>query len=231
MEILLSGIVGSTAYGLAGPQSDVDRLGVFAAPTVALHGLHPPAESVVTTRPDRTLHEAAKWCRLALSSNPTAAELVWLPEQLYEVRTELGDQLIAIRSAFPSAKRVRDAYLGYASQQFHRLAARGDGSFGSDLRNRTAKHARHLARLVHQGLELYTTGEVHVRLADPQWFLDFGERVAGGDLDAARSLLDDAGQKFDTVRTPLPDKPDEASVEAWLLRVRAAHLDTEWRRH
>jgi uncharacterized protein len=224
MEILLSGIVGSTAYGLAGPQSDVDRLGVFAAPTVAFHGLRPPAESVVTTKPDRTMHEAAKWCRLALAANPTAAELVWLPDDLYEVRTGLGDQLIAIRSAFASAKRVREAYLGYAGQQFHRLAARGDGSFSVDLRHRTAKHARHLARLVHQGLRLYETGEVRVRLADPQWFLDFGERVAGGDLDAARRLLADAEQKFDTTRTALPDRPDEATVEAWLLRVRAAYL-------
>lgn len=42
--VLLSGVVGSTAYGLAGPHSDVDRLGVFAVATAALHGLHPPAE-------------------------------------------------------------------------------------------------------------------------------------------------------------------------------------------
>ena len=31
--VLLSGIVGSTAYGLAGPDSDVDRLGMYAAPS------------------------------------------------------------------------------------------------------------------------------------------------------------------------------------------------------
>jgi uncharacterized protein len=48
--------------------------------------------------------------------------------------------------------------------------------------------------------------------------------VAGGALDAARRLLADAEQKFDTTRTALPDRPDEATVEAWLLRVRAAYL-------
>jgi hypothetical protein len=31
--VLLSGIVGSQAYGLATPDSDVDRLGMFAFPT------------------------------------------------------------------------------------------------------------------------------------------------------------------------------------------------------
>ena len=42
MHVLLSGVVGSTACGLAGPDSDVDRLGVYAAPTIEFHGLYPP---------------------------------------------------------------------------------------------------------------------------------------------------------------------------------------------
>ncbi|MGI3201610.1 DNA polymerase beta superfamily protein [Streptomyces sp. GLT-R25] len=150
-NILLSGIVGSTAYGLAHEGSDVDRLGMFAAPTDDLHGLHPPKESHVTTKPDSTLHEAAKWCRLALRGNPTVTELVWLPDELYEVRTPLGDELIGIRTTLLSAKRVRDAYLGYATQQFKRLYDRGDSSLSADTRKRRAKHARHLRRLCHQG--------------------------------------------------------------------------------
>jgi uncharacterized protein len=221
--VLLAGIVGSTAYGLATADSDVDRLGVFAAPTVALLGLHGPKESLVTTDPDQTLHEARKWCKLALGGNPTVMELVWLPDDLYEVRTELGDELIGIRSAFLSAQRVRDAYFGYATQQFRRLENRGDGSFSADTRKRTAKHARHLARLLHQGRELYATGDLRIRLSDPQRYRDFGDRVAGGDLDAAAGLLAQAEAGFDAARTPLPDRPDEETVEKWLLRVRAAH--------
>ncbi|MEV4810684.1 nucleotidyltransferase domain-containing protein [Micromonospora avicenniae] len=224
MHLLLSGIVGSVAYGLAGPGSDTDRIGIFAAPTVAFHGLHPPRESVVTTDPDVTLHEARKWCRLALSGNPTATELAWLPEECYETRTGFGERLVAIRSAFLSAPRVRDAYLGYASQQFRKLESRGDGTFSADVRRRTAKHARHLARLLHQGRKLYATGVLEIRLEDPEWFRTFGERVAGGELDAARVLLAEAEQDLARVRTPLPDRPDEAAVERWLLDVRAAHL-------
>jgi hypothetical protein len=221
-NVLLSGVVGSTAYGLAGPDSDVDRLGVFAAPTVQLHGLKRPRESVVTIGPDSTMHEAGKFAILALGGNPTVTELMWLDS--YETRTPLGDDLVRIRTAFLSAPRVRDAYLGYASQQFRRLEARGDGSFSADTRKRTAKHARHLARLVHQGRELYATGRVRIRLEDPQWFLDFGERVAGGDIEAARKLLATAEHDFDQIRTPVPDRPDESPVNEWLLRVRQAHL-------
>jgi len=219
-NILLSGIVGSTAYGLAREGSDVDRLGMFAAPTEELHGLRQPRQSHVGTAPDRTLHEAAKWCRLALGGNPTVMELVWLPAELYEVRTPLGDELIAIRRSFLSAERVRGAYLGYATQQFRRLETGGVGSFSAVTRKRTAKHARHLKRLCHQGLELYTTGKLMIRVENPGEYHDFGERVAA-DATVARSLLQSFESAFDERRGVLPDEPDETAVEAWLRRVRA----------
>lgn len=220
-NVLLSGVVGSTAYGLARAGSDIDRLGLFAAPTEELHGLNRPKESYVTTAPDRTLHEAAKWCRLALSGNPTVMELVWLPDELYEVRTPLGDELIGIRGELLSAGRVRDAYLGYAGQQFRRLLGRGDGSFSADTRKRTAKHARHLKRLCEQGLELYGTGRLSVRVEDPESFHRFGEQVAA-DPQAAVPLLRKYEEAFAETRTALPEEVDERAAEDWLLRVRRA---------
>ncbi|GGW26324.1 nucleotidyltransferase [Streptomyces galilaeus] len=218
-NILLSGVVGSTAYGLAHAGSDVDRLGLFAPPTEELHGLHPPQESHVSTAPDRTLHEAAKWCRLALGGNPTVTELVWLPDELYEVRTPLGDELIDIRTTFLSARRVRDAYLGYATQQFRRLLGRGDGSFSADTRKRTAKHARHLKRLCGQGYELYTTGKLTIRVDDPESFHRFGEQVAD-DPETALPLLRRYETAFEEARSVLPEQPDERAADAWLRNVR-----------
>ncbi|WP_282206564.1 nucleotidyltransferase domain-containing protein [Kitasatospora fiedleri] len=185
MNVLLSGIVGSTAYGLAHAGSDLDRLGLFAAPTTAFHGLHRPAESHVTTRPDRTLHEAAKWCRLALNGNPTATELVWLPEELYEVRTPLGEELIGLRTSFLSGPAVRGAYLGYADQQFRKLTTRDRTDPAG--RARAAKHARHLVRLVRQGVALHETGHLEIRLPDPEQVRALGERYADRPEEAAPS--------------------------------------------
>jgi len=224
-NVLLSGIVGSTAYGLAGPDSDIDRLGVFATPTASLHGLTPPDESIVSSKPDVTFHEARKFAVLVMGGNPTASEIMWLPCDLYEIRNPLGDELISLRYAFTSAKRCRDAYLGYSTQQFRKLEARGDGSFSADLRKRTAKHARHLYRLCHQGLQLYTTGTLEIRLNNPQQFLDFGEQVAGGNIDLARQLMARYEAAFDEGPSVLPDEPNKAAVEDWLLRVRAAHYE------
>ena len=219
--VLLAGIVGSTAYGLARPGSDVDRLGVFSVPTLSLLGLDAPVLSRVSVHPDVTMHEAGKAARLLLSANPTLTELLWLPEELYERRTPLGDELVDIRAAFLSAERVRDAYLGYASQQFRKLLGRTKGTFSAEVRDRTAKHARHLKRLVDQGFALYATGSVTVRLADPQSYLDFGERAAG-DPDVARPMLAQAQDRFDRTRSVLPAEPDRGRVQDWLLRVRDA---------
>ena len=228
-NVLLSGIVGSTAYGLATDDSDVDRLGVFAARTERLLGLHPVQQSVVSSKPDATYHEAGKFAALALKVNPTITELMWLPDELYETRTGQGSALIAIRRSFLSRKAVRNAYLGYATQQFRRLENRGDGSFSADTRKRTAKHARHLYRLHAQGIMLWQTGHLTVRLphGDAVLCRAFGEDVAAGDLEAGRRVIAWAEHIFDTSQTPLPERPDESAAEAWLQEVRRAHYQME----
>ena len=230
-NVLLSGIVGSTAYGLDTEDSDVDRLGVFAAATTKLLGLHPVQQSIVSSKPDATYHEAGKFAALALKVNPTITELMWLPDKLYETRAALGSALIAIRSSFLSRKAVRNAYLGYATQQFKRLENRGDGSFSADTRKRTAKHARHLYRLHAQGIMLWQTGHLTVRLphGDAVLCRAFGEKVAAGDLDAGRKVIAWAEEVFDTSRSPLPEQPGVAAVEDWLQEVRRAHYWMEAR--
>lgn len=220
MHILLQGVVGSTAYGLAGPDSDVDRLGMFAYDTVRLFRLDPPRDSIVTTKPDLALHEVSKAVRLLLKSNPTALELLFLDD--YEVRNPLGAELVGLRDAFPSSGLVKAAYCGYATAQCRKLLNRGDGSFSADTRKRTAKHARHLMRLAQQGLDLYRTGTLRVRVDDPQKYLDFGEQVAR-DPEAARAFMADTESRFAEARTVLPGEPRTAIVQSWLNRVRHAY--------
>jgi uncharacterized protein len=219
VNILLSGVVGSTAYGLAGPDSDIDRLGIYAAPTVQFHGLHPPVlkrATVVQHDPDYTLHEVGKFAALCLNGNPTLTELLWLDE--YETMSDLGDELISIRGAFISAKGVRDSYYGYALAQFKRLEETGE--FQSKQRSRSAKHARHMLRLLDQGLELYTTGKLTIKLANPNWYREQGDLIAA-DKGLALPILETVKAKFDAATSVLPERPAEETVERWLRRVRA----------
>jgi hypothetical protein len=224
---LLSGITGSRAYGMARPDSDTDRHAIFAAPTVEFHGLNPPIGKKATIcrhEPDVTLHEAGKAAALLLNGNPTMGELLWLPEDCYETRTPWGDALIGMRKAFLSAPRVRASYLGFASQQFDRL--RKAGRFPNVPTSRIAKHARHLIRLVEQGTRLWVTGELQVRVDDPHRYFAFGERVVD-DPDFASGQLARAELTFAQAPTVLPDEPDVARVEEWLLAVRGDFYDHE----
>lgn len=224
MTVVLSGIVGSTAYGLAREGSDIDRLGCYVEPTDKFLGLHPPtgkAASRVRTNPDVTEHEIGKYVSLLLNCNPTVTELLWLDE--WEVKTDIGAELVAMRSAFPSARRVRNAYLGYATAQFRKLCERGDGSFSADTRKRTAKHARHLRRLCWQGLHFYTEGTLPIRVENPDQYHEFGERVAADPL-LAQNMINGYAEMFDSATSALPDEPDEAAVNDWLVSVRRRFL-------
>lgn len=223
-QILLLGVTGSQAYGLATPESDTDMLGMYSIHTTLLFDIFSAKKNTIdgkTDVGDYTMHEAAKYCALAAACNPTVLELMWLNN--YLIKTEWGQRLIDIRTSFLSAKQVRDAYLGYATQQFRRLEARGDGSFSADTRKRTAKHARHMARLLHQGKMLYSIGELPVLLPNPGWYHSFGELVAEGNLDAAKFELRKAELAFD-VWTPLPDKPDLDTINDYLRDLRMCML-------
>lgn len=220
-HILLRGVVGSQAYGMATADSDTDYLGVFAHSTFALTGLHPPKLTAEQHDPDSVLHEAGKFCKLALGCNPAILDLLWLEE--YEHATPAGNALLDIRDAFLNARKVKDAYLGYATQQFKRITMRGDNSFSADTRKRTAKHARHLLRLCETGYQLWSTGQMQLRVADPQALFAFGERVASGNLGVAASALSEYADKFRDTPTVLPKRANENLVERWLLNVRAVN--------
>lgn len=229
MNILLKGVVGSTAYGLNHAGSDIDYLGIFAAPTEEILGLHPPKDSIVTKDPDCTYHEVEKFVRLTLGGNPSVSELLWLDK--YEHVSDFGSDLLSIRKSFLSSSRVRDAYLGYAYSQFGRLLNRGDGSFSADTRKRTEKHARHLVRLVEQGFYLYVTGELVVDLRSnasevhPDWVHEMGRKIAD-DPEVAKTYMTSAKERFGKAVTVLPDRPDESIVESWLLKVRKHNWNT-----
>jgi uncharacterized protein len=217
-NVILESIVGSQAYGLAHEGSDVDIMGIFAVDTQELHGLRRPEETKTTTSPDSVYHEVAKYCRLALSCNPTVLELLWLDD--YTKMSGLGAQLIMLRQNFLSKKLVMNSYLGYANQQFIKLKNRGDGKFDSDTGSRTLKHARHLIRLVDQGLGLFVSGEVHVKVADPE-----GLRELAADFvrrpEYAEVHISKAKEKMLTANSPLPEQNNPVPIENWLKTVRS----------
>ncbi len=192
--------------------SDIDRIGVFLAPTQSILGIWPIEESVVQTHPDVTLHEVGKFVRLALKANPTILELLWL--DAYDILEPPARLLIEHRDAFVS-KRVYKSYGGYAHDQALKLKARGD-TFSSTTRNRTSKHARHCLRLLQQGSHLLRTGEIQVRVDDPDDLLAFGQLPVPDILER----FDREYEAFMDLPSDLPNEPDTDLVNSILLQIR-----------
>lgn len=219
-NIILEGITGSWAYGLATKDSDTDIKGIYITPTSKMLGLSMfrPKETIVHTDPDRAYHEVEKYILLALKANPTVTELLWLDG--YLVMTKQGKMLVDNRKLFLSSSYVRNAYTGYCFSQARRLNARG-GTYGNGKNKRYQKHSRHLLRLLYQGKELLETGHLTVAVTPKMR----EELFAAGELPPEK-LIDRFSEeidKFNNIKSVLPDKPDYESINKLLIKIRKAN--------
>ncbi|GAA3103015.1 nucleotidyltransferase domain-containing protein [Streptosporangium carneum] len=207
--LILSVVVGSRAYGLETEDSDVDRRGVFAAPTPLFWRLVKPPTHVDGPLPEQFSWEVERFCGLALEANPTILECLWSP--IVEHTTPAGAELLAIRRAFLS-RRAQQTFTGYADAQFRRL----------DPERPRWKQAMHMIRLLLSGLHLARHGEPLVRMEahrDRLLAVRRGE-TTWTEVERWRrelvALVDGA--------SALPAEPDRRCVEEFLVRTRKAAL-------
>lgn len=226
--VLLQGVTGSRAHGLATDSSDTDRHGIYALPTRHVLGLRKMEWSRRTDQ-DTIMWEAGNAIRLALSSNPAVLELLFLPR--YETYTGLGEQLVALRGSLITRELVRRSYMLNADSQaakmrhsmwaMSKMGWRGDRE-AADRKIR--KRARSVAITLVQGMELWETGNITVALS-PERITSV--RAAEQDPVHLGGLLDRADEHMQQVQSPLREEPDLKAAEKWLLKVRAQNWSTE----
>jgi hypothetical protein len=161
--------------------------------------------------------------RLALKGHPTILLLLFVPEELVQVETELGEELRALRPALLT-KRAGQGYLGYLRGQKERLlGARGQKRVNRpelvEAHGFDTKYAMHAARLGYQGIELLETGRLTLPMPEPErsrvMAIRTGERTfaeAIAEIDEVEQGLGEALQ-----RSPLPAAPDRAKVDHFLV--------------
>ncbi|WP_269802755.1 nucleotidyltransferase domain-containing protein [Actinocorallia populi] len=211
----MSVVTGSRAYGLDTAGSDVDRRGVFVAPTELFWRLDKPPTHLDGPLPEQFSWEVERFCGLALEANPTVLECLWSP--LVEKTTPQGEELRALRPAFLSRKAHR-TFLRYAERQFQRATPADGGPV-------KWKHVMHLLRLLISGRHLVETGDLLVDATPYREGLlavRRGERT-WEDVAAWRDELL-AGLDAALAATPLPEAPDRAAVEEFLISVRRRAL-------
>ncbi len=206
-------IIGSRAYGLDEPGSDIDRRGIFVPPAEMHWSLSGVPEQIEYDATQECYWELQRFLALALKANPNILECLYTP--LVETALDEAVELRAMRSIFLS-RLIYQTYNGYVMSQFRKLE--------QDLRARGTikwKHAMHLIRLLLSGIIALKEGLIPVRVeAHSERLLAIrrGE-VPWEEINAWRlSLHREFDSAFATTR--LPERPDYAKANAFLIKVR-----------
>ncbi|MBZ9713346.1 nucleotidyltransferase domain-containing protein [Deinococcus multiflagellatus] len=213
-------VMGSRAFGLSTDTSDTDLRG-FYLPPARLHwglGEVPPQLEFAAPGTEEVYWEARKFVLLALKANPNVLEVLASPQPV--TVTPVAGALLNIRSAFLS-RRIAQTYGEYVQAQFRRMEA--DRRTHGEVR---PKHVMHLLRLLLSGAHALRTGEILVDVGEHRAALlavKTGE-LTWAEADRWRAQLQ---RDFEhaAAHTGLPDRPDFAAVEAWLVDARRAALD------
>ncbi len=210
-------VVGSRAYGLDEPGSDIDRRGMYLPPADLYWSLSGVPEQLEQPETEECYWEMKKFLVLALKANPNVLECLYTP--LVEMITPLAQELLAIREIFLS-RLVYQTYNGYVLSQFTKMER--------DLRTKGAlkwKHAMHLIRLLLSGITVLQRGFVPVRLAEHRERLLAIRRgeIPWEDVNAWRLQLHRAFEAA-FAATRLPERPDYERANAFLIKARRESL-------
>ncbi|MCR4411387.1 MAG: nucleotidyltransferase domain-containing protein [Thermoguttaceae bacterium] len=212
--------VGSKAFGLACEESDDDLRGIYLPPARLHWSLRrlPEQLEFKAEETDEVYWELEKFLRLALKANPNVLETLWTP--LVLLADETAQELRAMRKAFLS-KHVYKTYSGYVLSQFRRMAnaCKEKGAY-------KPKHAMHLIRLLYSGIAALQTGEIRIDVAEHRDEL-LHIRAGGLKFEEVKERALELDQQFQQAfeRTALPEQPDYAQVDAFLIRARRRMVD------
>ncbi len=223
-------VVGSRAFGLADETSDSDEKGIYLPPADWHWSLQPLPEQVEFKRAsdgrilgphskdpadDVCWWEIEKFLRLALKANPSALEVLFVPDDCLVHFTNLGKALRDMRSKFLS-KHLYKTYSGYVLSQFKRM--RKDIEKGKPHR---PKHACHLIRLLYSGIAALRGEGILVDVGPHREEL---LRIKRSELpfDEIFSRAVQLDQEFQEAfaNTNLPEQPDVEAVNRYLIEAR-----------
>jgi len=119
--IIFEGIVGSQAYGIATPTSDIDIKGVYIQPIEDILSFG-YVEQVSDNTNDTTYYEIKRFLQLVSTNNPTILELLNLPEDCIKIKDPIFNLVLQHKDELIT-KNCKNSFGGYAIEQIKK--ARG----------------------------------------------------------------------------------------------------------
>lgn len=232
-DLLLLGYRGSIAHNMYIPNSDpnsiddVDLMGIFLFPKENYLGLNGGKETVekFIGKYDMVFYEFKKFVRLLLKSNPNVLGMLWLKENQYLYKTEVGQKLIDNRNLF-SSKLVYKSFTGYAHSQLKRMTHNAAEGYMGEKRKKLVKkygydcaNASHCIRLLKMGIEFLSSGELNIFRHDAPMLLEIkkGEWSLEKVKKEAERLFNLADEAY--VRSKLPERPNYKKANEIVMEV------------
>lgn len=225
-ELIFGKVWGSHSHDTALPDSDIDYLTVYGAPTQDILSIDGVPEGLDNQTdkdydgPDFQANELRKFCRLLLKGNPGIIEMLFTDR--YCRSTCAWGDLRRFRNDFLTHVTV-EQYLGYAKGQLGRIKK------GTKLHTTggeyNTKWAYHLMRLLGDALDI-------VRGAPPEVWKENGEQkllmlVRSGGL-SQDDVIHMAGQRMQCIEDSrpwkIPEQMPKEKLNNWLLEYRKSHL-------
>ena len=113
--IIFEGVVGSQAYGIATPASDIDIKGVYIQPIEDILSFG-YIEQVSDSTNDTTYYEIQRFLELIQRNNPNILELLNLPEDCINIKDPIFNEILEIGENFIT-KICKYSFGGYAVEQ------------------------------------------------------------------------------------------------------------------
>ncbi|OIO72825.1 MAG: hypothetical protein AUJ85_09345 [Elusimicrobia bacterium CG1_02_37_114] len=224
MKIIYEILYGSDAYGTTDKDSDNDIRGILLPSLdecLSLNGLQDIRNS--DENEDRVMYTIQKFVRLAINSNPSVFEWLFVPGHCIRIMEEPAKILRANRLMFLS-KKIYCRFKGFAYSEFQNLT-KLTGETGAKRKDQilkfgySLKNAMNCIRLLEQGVELLN--KAHITMPRP----NCQELVQ---IKQGKFSYEQIVNKFDNllkeleeakINSKLPDVPRVNDVDKLMIRL------------
>jgi len=206
-QVLLKGLVGSHAYGVATENSDKDYMSVYVDPLDHYFGLNKSSTNhSVSETLDNTEFEFLKFVKLCVNFNPNVVPLLFLNQ--YEELSTFGLYLLEQKNEFVT-KKAYNSLLGYANGQKLKAEMGVTEKFGEKRKNLIneygydIKAASHTVRLLNLAKHLFKYNEVNLK-AGAEEVLEFklGKHPKSFFDERFETLLAESKEFYQTCKLP-----------------------------